>query len=139
MVEKEKALVFKTANDLIVDKCLASICKKRIVCLTQSYNTRDFKNRFKDIEFIDIKRDSFHDLPHNLMKYLKNDYFEEIYIPISGKTAHNFGNVMNVLKEMKYSKAYFFYSDGKCIRIPNYGLFKELFIDILTYIYSILV
>ncbi len=125
--------MLKTAKNEIVEKCFQDNNNKsnKMVCLIQSSIIDEFRKRYKEVDFIDIKRESFYDLPEQINEYLMHQEFDKLLIPLSGKTVHNFGNVMDVVRTIRFREGYFFYSDGKTIRIPNYGVVLDSLISVL--------
>lgn len=125
---RRRILILKTAKNEIVERCFEENKNDKIVCLIQSSVIGDFRKRYNNVEFIDIKRESFNELPEEIYEYFKRENFDKVLIPLSGKFAHNYGNVIYVVSKIRFKEAFFFYKDGITTRIPRNGVIVDAFL-----------
>ncbi|WP_026503800.1 hypothetical protein [Butyrivibrio sp. NC3005] len=119
-----KILILKTSVDATFDNLIGDLCNKnhRIICLVPSSHYAKYKTKYSYVKLIDIKNEGFYDLPISVMKKLKNQKFDEVYITLSGVVGHNYGNVISILELLKFKKAFFYNSNGDRIEIPKQNL-----------------
>lgn len=107
-----KVIIFNTARDEIVEKCFELNYSNQIVCLVQPSKEQLYKNKYKGVDLINIEKERFEDLPEHVIRRINSEKYDKVYLPVAGKMIRNFGNVLEVLKKVRFKRAYFFYADG---------------------------
>ncbi len=122
-------LVFKTSNGYTLNRLLNELGGERnIKCLVSSSGIKECQAKYPEVVFIDIGRESFYDLSDELVMQLRNDVFDEVYITLSGKHGYNYGNVVQLINEITFAKAFFYNCNGERISIPRKSWIKDLLI-----------
>lgn len=129
----ERVLVFKTSSDYVFENLLDNLSdsKKKIECLVPSSKLVKYQEKYVYMRFIDIKKEGFYDLSKEIIEYLCQKEYEEIYITFSGVTGHNYGNVMDVVSKLKYHKGYFYNCNGNRVEFNK----SNMLIDFLCNCY----
>ncbi len=136
-----KVLVIKASQDAMFNKLLHELIedKEEIVCLLSASAYKSYKDRVKGVSLVDIKNEGFYDINESLLACLKKKTYKAVYITISGTVAHNFGNIIELLDNLSFEKAYFYNSNGDKIIIPKrnhfFDFICECYINLLCWIY----
>ena len=121
----KRILVFKTSSDSTMYRLFEEIIDGEIDCLIQSSQIRRYEGKYQNINFIDIKNEGFYDLPSAVLKEITKIKYDEIYITFSGTIGHNYGNVIEILQQTSFEKAFFYNCDGNRTSIPKPNVLKD--------------
>ncbi len=125
-----KVLVFKSsANDTII-KLFGELSGQEVYCLIQDSQIEVFRNRFPGIKFINIEKEAFYDVAPSVLEIVSKISFEEVYVTFSGLEGFNYENVLSLVKELHYQKAFFYNANGDRTIIPKDNIFFEKLIRI---------
>ena len=108
----KKVLIFRTSADGTFKRLYEEVKKNKVSCLIQSSKVERYKESYPDILLIDICQESFYDLPEKVYEQLACEEYDEVYITFSGIVGHNYGNVLEILKKIRYKKAFFYNCNG---------------------------
>lgn len=122
----EKILVFKTATDRTMRRLFQDLGKVNIDCLIQSSQVNRYKTEYPHIYFIDICREGFYDLPPKVVRRMRQKNYDEVYVTFSGTEGYNYGNVMELVAQVKFRRAFFYNCNGERIEIPKKNVVKNI-------------
>lgn len=138
-----RVLVLKTSADMTMQKLLNELCNdtnKQIDCLIQSSLIRRYQKEYPHINFIDICKERFDNIPPDVMSMVMKKKYDQLYITLSGINAYNFWNVMELVSKIRYKKAFFYNCNGVKMKIPRKSIIKDTFckwyINWLRFIYG---
>lgn len=128
----ENILVIKSSVDYIFQNLLDGIVNenKDVYCLIQSSRKAEYEMKYPWIRFIDCKKEGFYDIPNEVLDELGKRSYKKIYIPTTGLVAHNFGNIVEVIKRLDYERLIFFHSETEQQEIFKMSKWKSLFYKI---------
>lgn len=121
-------LVLKTSADATMQKLLNELCNdtnKQIDCLIQSSQVIRYQKEYPDINFIDICKERFENLPSDVTSMVTNKKYDQLYITLSGINAYNFWNVMELVNKIRYKTAFFYNCNGVKMKIPRKNIIKD--------------
>ena len=121
-------LVLKTSADATMQKLLNELCNdtnKQIDCLIQSSQVIRYQKEYPDINFIDICKERFENLPSDVTSMVTNKKYDQLYITLSGVNAYNFWNVMELVNKIRYKTAFFYNCNGVKMKIPRKNIIKD--------------
>ncbi len=121
-------LVLKTSTDTTMQKLLNELCNdtnKQIDCLIQSSLVIRYQKEYPDINFIDICKERFENLPSDVTSMVTNKKYDQLYITLSGVNAYNFWNVMELVNKIRYKTAFFYNCNGVKMKIPRKNIIKD--------------
>lgn len=138
----ETVLILRASTDETIRKLINELKKsgnKEIDCLVQNSQFRRYKTDFLDINFIDIHRERFKDLPSEVMESINSKRYDSLYITLTGEKAYNFWNVIEVVSKVRFKKGFFYNCYGEKIEIPRINILKDtlcrLYIKWINYFY----
>ena len=135
----KKILIFRTSVDGTFRRLYEEVKENNVSCLIQSSQLERYKESYPDILLIDICQEGFYDLPQKVYTQLDSEEYDEVYITFSGVVGHNYGNVLEILKKIKYKKAYFYNCNGDKTEICRGNSMKyklcRLYIKIIQLMY----
>lgn len=123
----EKILVFKTSTDATMDKLFGELGMQEIDCLIQSSQLSRYQTQYPSVNFIDICREGFYDLPAEIIDRISSKPYDQLYVTFSGAKGHNYGNVMELVEKVNFKNAYFYNYNGDKVRIPGKNVVKDTF------------
>lgn len=135
----KKILIFRTSVDGTFRRLYEEVKENNVSCLIQSSQLERYRESYPDILLIDICQEGFYDLPQKVYAQLDSEEYDEVYITFSGVVGHNYGNVLEILKKIKYKKAYFYNCNGDKTEICRGNSMKyklcRLYIKIIQLMY----
>ena len=103
-----KVLVLKTAADIVVDKLISGIQdREKVACLIQTSKVKEYKEKYPNVEFLDIQKEMFWELQDNILNEIKTERYKCIYIPCTDEHAVQFKNVMDIVIQLSFERICF--------------------------------
>lgn len=135
----EKILVLKTAADATMKRLFHELKNEDIDCLIQSSQIVRYREEYPYINFIDICREGFYDLPAEIIKIISEKSYDQLYVTFSGIKGHNYGNVMELVNNVRFQKAFFYNCNGNKTEIPQQNVVKDMlcrvYIAFVSFVY----
>lgn len=135
----KKILVLRTSADNTMNRLFNEIKGNDVYCMIQSSIVKRYSELHPEVKYIDIKREGFYDIDQEIISGLKKVKFDEVYVTFTGVIAHNYGNVMTIVEQLNYKKAFFYNCNGERTEIPKFNVVKDflcrVFIKICEVIY----
>jgi len=122
----EKILIFKTSTDMTMKRLFHELREKDIDCLIQSSQINRYRIEYPYINFIDICQEGFYDLPFGIVDEMRQKIYDQVYITFSGIKGHNYGNVMELVSQMNFKRAFFYNCNGDRTEIPQANKVKDM-------------
>ena len=122
----KKILVFRTSVDATMERLFCELGRCDIDCLVQSSQFTRYRETYPYINFMDIRREDFYDLPFEVAEVIRKKSYDQVYVTFSGIKGHNFGNVMELVSKVSYKKAFFYNCHGTKTEIPGQNRIKDM-------------
>lgn len=138
----KKVLVLKTSSDNTMQRWFKEYSNQnnQIYCMIQSSQLPRYKKLYPDINYIDIKSEGFYNIADSVMKHVCSQEYDMVYVTLSGIVGHNYGNVMEIVKQLKFKQAFFYNCNGEKIVMPKMNVICEficrLYIKCVEIIYG---
>lgn len=125
----DKVLIFKTSSDETMRRLFNELNKNtcKIDCLIQSSQINRYRLQYQGINFIDICREGFYDLPMDVINRISLQAYDYVYVTFSGIKGHNYGNIMELVEKIRFKKAFFYNCNGDKVEIPRKKVLKDAF------------
>lgn len=124
----KKILVLKTANDNTMQRWLNKygLQDNEIYCMIQSSQLERYRERYPTVIFIDIEGEGFYNLPDSVMQQVLSHYYDAVYVTFSGIVGHNYGNIMEIIRQLRFKEAFFYNCNGEERIMPKMNPICEL-------------
>ena len=123
----EKVLIFKTASDNVMNQLFDKVSNENaeIDCLIQNSLIEQYKEKYENINFINIYKEGFYNVSSDVIDPIKSVCYNKIFIPLTGAHGHNFGNIIDIITQLSFKNGYFYNCNGELIEIPQYGFWQD--------------
>lgn len=124
-----KILVMKTSTDTTVQRLFEELDKienKELECLIQHSQVERYQKMYPYINFIDIRRERFENLPIYVINKISKKRYDKLFITFSGVHGYNFWNVMELVSGIHFRQAFFYNCNGEKLQIPKKRILKDL-------------
>lgn len=121
----EKILVFKTSADTTIKRLFDELGETNIDCLIPKSQFDRYRQEYPAIHFIDICREGFYELPVEVINTISRQAYDEVFITFSGREGYSYGNVLELLGQISYKRAFFYNCNGERIEIPKGNMIKD--------------
>ena len=137
----EKILVFRTSTDATIKRLFCELEGKNIDCLVQQSQFDRYRKEYPYIHFIDICQEGFYDLPVRVTDVIFRQASDQVYITFSDREGYGYGNVLKLIQQVNYRRAFFYNSNGDRTEIPGGNRIKDtlcrIYIEFTGFIYDI--
>lgn len=125
----QQVLVLKSAIDKVYQDLMDYVDKnyQEVYCLIQSSRKQEYEKKYPHVHFIDCKKEAFYEIPREVLDTVESISYDKIFLPITRVKAYNFGNVMEMIRHVKYKKLVFYYANGEIFEIDKMGKIQSIF------------
>lgn len=127
-VGMQKILVFKTSADATIQRLFSELedgVNRNIDCLVQHSQVISYKQKYPLINFWDIQSERFEDLPSNIMNMISQKQYDRIYVTLTGMYGYDFWNVIEIVSNVRFKRAFFYNCNGEKREIPRKRIIRE--------------
>lgn len=128
-IEMERILVFKTSADATIQRLFSELAdgvNRNIDCLIQHSQVVSYKQKYPFINFFDIQNERFEELPLEIMNMISRKQYDRVYVTLTGVYGYDFWNVIEIVSNVRFKKAFFYNCNGETREIPRKRIIKEI-------------